>query len=45
VITEAYMLPDPNDPEQMAETEAWAEWFKNYVPPGESPSEPAVDME
>jgi hypothetical protein len=39
------MLPDMNDPENVAEYEAWKEWFKNYVPPGDDPGAPAVDLQ
>jgi hypothetical protein len=35
VLMEAYNLPDPNDPEEVAETAAWVEWFKGYVEPWE----------
>jgi hypothetical protein len=45
VITEAYMLPDVNNPEQFAEYEAWKEWFRSYVAPGDDPGAPAVDIE
>jgi hypothetical protein len=45
VITEAYMLPDVNNPEEFAEYEAWKEWFRSYVAPGDDPGAPAVDIE
>jgi hypothetical protein len=47
VIAEPYMLPDPDDPEQIAEYEAWKEFFKDYVPREEitHTGEPATDIE
>jgi hypothetical protein len=45
VLTEPYMLPDMNNPEEVAEYEAWKDFFKSYVAPGEDPGEPAFDIE
>ena len=44
VITEAYMLPDPNNPDEVAEAQATADWFADYVGPGEDPNEPVSDI-
>ena len=35
VLTEAYMLPNMSDSEQVAEFEAWTEWFRNFIHPGD----------
>jgi hypothetical protein len=35
VLTEAYMLPNMSDSEQVAEYEAWTEWFRNFIHPGD----------
>jgi hypothetical protein len=29
-----------DNPEEVAETENWADWYKNYLKPGEEPNEP-----
>ena len=42
VISQAYMIPDFNDPEQLAETELWADWFSDFIDPGEEPMEPGM---
>jgi hypothetical protein len=39
------MLPNVSNPEEYAEYEAWKEWFKSYVAPGDDPGDPAVDLE
>ena len=44
VISEAYLLPDPNNPVDVAETEIWTEWFSGFVQPGEPYDEPASDL-
>jgi hypothetical protein len=44
VITEAYMIPDFNNAEQLAETQAFADWFGEFVRPGEDPMEPVSDI-
>lgn len=44
VISEAYGLPDKNNPLEMEEAQAWYEWYANYVPPGESSEEPLSDI-
>ena len=43
-ISEAYMLPDPTDPIDVAETEIWASWLKGFVQPGEPYDEPASEV-
>jgi hypothetical protein len=35
VLTEAYMLPNMSDSEQVAEFDAWTEWFRNFIHPGD----------
>lgn len=45
VITEAYNLPNRSNPEDVEEADAWAEWFQNYVAPGDDPSAPASDLQ
>jgi hypothetical protein len=35
VLTEAYMLPNMSDSDQVAEFEAWKEWFRNFIHPGD----------
>ena len=44
VISEAYLLPDPNNPVDVAETEIWTEWLSGFVQPGEPYDEPASDL-
>ena len=44
VISEAYLLPDPNNPIDVAETEIWTEWLSGFVQPGEPYDEPASDL-
>jgi len=44
VISEAYLLPDPTDPIDVAETEIWSEWLSGFVQPGEPFDEPASDL-
>jgi hypothetical protein len=43
-ISEAYMLPDPNDPIDVAETKIWADWLKGFVQPGQPYDEPASEV-
>ena len=44
VLSEPYNLPDPNVPDEVAETEAFVDWFSDYVTPGQNPGEPASDI-
>jgi hypothetical protein len=44
VITSAFNLPDPDDPEEMAYVESNAEWYRDYLPPDRDPSEPYSDI-
>ena len=44
ILSEPYMIAEPGDLAQIAETEAEAEWVKNYIPPGEEPIEPISDI-
>ena len=44
VITEPYMLPDPNNPDEVAEAQATADWFTDYIGPDEDPYEPVSDI-
>jgi hypothetical protein len=43
-ITEAYLLPDPDNAIQVEETALWIEWLRNFVTPQEDPSEPVSDI-
>ena len=43
-ITEAYLLPDPEEEEELVETAAWIDWLSNFVTPEEDPSEPVSDI-
>jgi hypothetical protein len=43
VLTEAYMLPNMSDPENVAEYESWKEWFRNMISP-EDVSPPLVNF-
>ena len=44
VVSDAYLLPDPDDPMAVAETELWIEWLSDFVKEGEDPSEPVSDF-
>jgi hypothetical protein len=44
VITSAYNLADPNNPDEVAFVESNAEWFRGYLPPDRDPSEPYSDL-
>ena len=44
VITEPYLIPDPNNPEEMEEAEITADWAKDYIGPEEDPMEPMSDI-
>jgi hypothetical protein len=44
VISEAYMIPDYSDEEQLAETKEFADWFQDFLEPGEDPMEPVSDI-
>jgi hypothetical protein len=43
-ITEAYLIAEPDDYALQAENEYNAEWFRDYLPPGEEPLEPVSDI-
>jgi hypothetical protein len=43
-ITSTFNLPDPNNPDEVAETELTAEWFRVYLPSGRDPYEPFVEV-
>jgi predicted secreted Zn-dependent protease len=45
VLTEPYMLPDMSNPDEVAEYEAWKDFFRGYVDSGEDPGEPAFDIQ
>lgn len=44
VLSEAYMLPDEDNPEEIAEFQDWYEWFLPYMRANETPDEPANDL-
>jgi hypothetical protein len=44
VISEAYMIPDYSDAEKLAETQLTADWFRDFLRPGEDPMEPVSDI-
>ena len=44
VIGEAYMLPDLSNEADVAEMQAWEEWYSDYVPADEDPGEPVSDL-
>jgi hypothetical protein len=44
VFTEAYHLPDENDPASVEATSWSIEWFSDYVEPRQDPSEPISDI-
>jgi len=48
VISEAYMIPSGNnnqdDPAKLKELNAFADFFKDYIDPGENPMEPVSDI-
>jgi len=43
-ISEPYLVNWPDDLEYQEENEAEAEWFSNYLEPGEEPLEPVFDI-
>jgi len=40
VLSAPYMLPDPENPIQVEETDLWAEFFADYISPEDDPYEP-----
>eukprot|EP00538_Stauroneis_constricta_P012517 CAMPEP_0119553812 /NCGR_PEP_ID=MMETSP1352-20130426/6472_1 /TAXON_ID=265584 /ORGANISM="Stauroneis constricta, Strain CCMP1120" /LENGTH=1218 /DNA_ID=CAMNT_0007600295 /DNA_START=114 /DNA_END=3770 /DNA_ORIENTATION=+ len=44
VITEPYMLPDPDNEEEVGEANSWAEWYAERISPDEVPLEPASEI-
>jgi hypothetical protein len=44
VISSAFNLPDPNNPEEVAFVQSNADWFRDYVPPDRDPAEPYSDL-
>lgn len=38
------MLPDPNVPEEVEETQSIADWISDYIPAGTNPIEPISDL-
>jgi hypothetical protein len=44
VISEAYLLPDPEDPIAVAETEYNIDWFSDFLGPEQDASEPVSDI-
>jgi hypothetical protein len=44
VISSAFHLPDPNDPEDVAYVESDTEYYRDYLPPDRDPSEPYSDL-
>jgi hypothetical protein len=43
-ISQAYHLPDPNDPVAVERTEVDVDYFSDFVGPDQDPSEPASDI-
>ena len=43
-VSETYHLPDPNDEDAMTENDNDVDWFSDYMPPGQDPSEPVFDI-
>lgn len=43
-ITPAYMLPDPDDEEKVRIMEIEADWFRDYIKPGEEAMEPVSQI-
>lgn len=37
-------LPDPNSPDEMAESEFWSDYFRSFVPPNKPSNEPFSDF-
>ena len=44
VISSAYLIPDPEDPDAVAEAEQMSDWFKDFVHPDENPLEPLSEV-
>jgi hypothetical protein len=44
VVTSAFHLPDPNDPDEVAFAESESEYYRDYLPPDRDPSEPYSDL-
>ena len=44
ILGNAWLLPDPDDEDEMAEHEAALSWVSGFVPPGQNPDEPVSDF-
>jgi hypothetical protein len=44
LISEPWLLPDPNNEEEMAEHNETVAWISDYVSPGQNPDEPITDI-
>jgi hypothetical protein len=44
IISPPYMVPDPNDPDDVLDAEMSADWFKDFLKSDEEPMEPASDV-
>jgi hypothetical protein len=44
ILAPAYQLPDPDDPVQVAETQAFTSFFADLVQPDQDPSQPVSDL-
>eukprot|EP00538_Stauroneis_constricta_P012892 CAMPEP_0119571340 /NCGR_PEP_ID=MMETSP1352-20130426/44071_1 /TAXON_ID=265584 /ORGANISM="Stauroneis constricta, Strain CCMP1120" /LENGTH=1278 /DNA_ID=CAMNT_0007621019 /DNA_START=47 /DNA_END=3883 /DNA_ORIENTATION=- len=43
-ITEPYMLPDPDNEEEVEQAQSYADWYKDRIAPDEIPLEPAAEI-
>lgn len=44
IVTESWLLPDPDDEYEMQEHNSSLEWISDYVSPGQNPDEPITDI-
>jgi len=44
IISGAFLIPRPDDPDKNAEEEATADWYKDFLPPYEEVMEPMSDL-
>jgi len=44
ILGNAWLLPDPDNEQEMADHEASLSWVSNFVPPGQNPDEPVSDF-
>lgn len=44
VITNTYLLPNPDNPDEVIQAEAYGLWYSNYLGPDDNPNEPVSEF-